>query len=318
MCIHVSFFFVDRLPNITLPSRQKQTSRHGGRCLHPSETGGVSPLRQALRAVGVELDPAATADTVAAGRNRGGGSDLRVRSRTSTGSAFGGTRCMVVSKHGYCPWISGTRNGGRGDHGGDASGDVGGDVGGGGVIDGEGNVDVSIGGLSAACSTAVASSSSSRHILGRDVRETLEVEAHAELVTMLWVESCHRARELRQPSGCEEAFRPQAWPIRTFSEAFTGVSAAPSTPRSPPPPSGKKARKGLGRRGDGGRMGAGGGAAAGAGFAVAVTGFVGAERAGLEQLIERMGAELCKSLKRRVTTHLVCKEVRGRGGARVA
>ena len=41
-----------------------------------------------------------------------------------------------------------------------------------------------------------------------------------------------------------------------------------------------------------------------------VTGFVGAERLGWEMLIERMGAELCKSLKKRGTTHLVCKEVR--------
>lgn len=45
---------------------------------------------------------------------------------------------------------------------------------------------------------------------------------------------------------------------------------------------------------------------------VQVTGFVGAERAGWELLIERMGAELCKSLSKRVTTHLVCKEVRER------
>ncbi len=36
---------------------------------------------------------------------------------------------------------------------------------------------------------------------------------------------------------------------------------------------------------------------------------MGTERAGWEQLIERMGAELCKSLKKRVTTHLVCKQV---------
>ena len=43
-----------------------------------------------------------------------------------------------------------------------------------------------------------------------------------------------------------------------------------------------------------------------------VTGFVGAERLGWEILIERMGGELCKTLKKRVTSHLVCKEVRGR------
>ena len=144
------------------------------------------------------------------------------------------------------------------------------------------------------------------------MRETLEMEARAELVTMLWIESCHRAQELRQPSGCEEAFRPQAWPIRTFSENSTGAPAAPSTPRSPPLPSGKKAR-GEERRGSTGAGAAAAGGPIGRRFAVAVTGFVGAERAGLEQLIERMGAELCKSLKRRVTTHLVCKEVRRRG-----
>lgn len=44
-------------------------------------------------------------------------------------------------------------------------------------------------------------------------------------------------------------------------------------------------------------------------LSVQVTGFVGAERAGWEQLIRHMGAEMCKSLKKRVTTHLVCKEV---------
>lgn len=49
-----------------------------------------------------------------------------------------------------------------------------------------------------------------------------------------------------------------------------------------------------------------------------VTGFVGGERAGWELLIERMGAELCKSLKKRVTTHLVCKEVRERDCANQA
>lgn len=49
--------------------------------------------------------------------------------------------------------------------------------------------------------------------------------------------------------------------------------------------------------------------AASACFLCQVTGFVGDERAGWEELIRRMGAEMCKSLKKRGTTHLVCKEV---------
>lgn len=241
---------------------------------------------------------------------------------------------MIVSKHGCCPWIN-TTSDGRGDHGGSGGDNVDDNV--------NGERDAGISGLSSSFSAAptvsAAAAPSPRHILGRNVRKALKVEARAELVTMLWVESCHRAQELRQPSGCEQAFRPQAWPIRRFSEPSIGA-LEPPTPLSLLPHPAKKeqvfeiaasaavsaspgaaaaaaARKNLGGR-EGEEPGNTGGVAAVGGpvgrrFAVAVTGFVGAERAGLEKMIERMGAELCKSLKKRVTTHLVCKEVRGRG-----
>lgn len=158
--------------------------------------------------------------------------------------------------------------------------------------------------------------SSPLFLMGKEAREILEKEACAEPVTLLWIEVCDRARELRQPGGCEEVFRPQNWPIITFPENF----------EPPPPPVHQQQQPQLApNEGDercapAARLAAGGTTGKGSGsgggprrrlrFAVAVTGFVGSERAGWERLIERMGAQMCKSLKKRVTTHLVCKEVR--------
>lgn len=108
----------------------------------------------------------------------------------------------------------------------------------------------------------------------RELWTTLEVHVGAEVVSLLWLEACQRAREILSPGSCEPVFRPRPWPIRSFDMQAT----------------------------------------AGGAFKVAVTGFVGGERTGWEQLISGgMGAELCKSLRRRFTTHLVCKEVRGLG-----
>ncbi|CAM9122037.1 unnamed protein product [Ectocarpus sp. 8 AP-2014] len=124
------------------------------------------------------------------------------------------------------------------------------------------------------------------------LRALLEAEAGAEAVSTLWVEACHRGSELRRPGLCERAFRPQPWPIRTFSDVSRGSSFSCS-------PGTTTAAAGGGRKNVTARDRP---------PAIAVTGFVGAERAGWELLIQRMGATMCKNLKKRVTTHLVCKE----------
>lgn len=98
----------------------------------------------------------------------------------------------------------------------------------------------------------------------------LKIQARAKVVSLLWLEACRRVAEVRPPESCECVFRPGPWPIRRFDEEH--------------------------KRHD---------------FKVAVTGFAGGERTGWEELITvGMGAVLSKSLKKRFTTHLVCKEVR--------
>lgn len=129
--------------------------------------------------------------------------------------------------------------------------------------------------------------------LSPDVLSILASEVRAEIVTLLWLEACNRAGDYRRPYGCEKVFRPQPWAICPFPE-WRADKVVPTEV--------------------GGRVESRGGITrVGSRFAFAVTGFVGAERAGWEQLIESMGMVMCKSLKKRFTTHLVCKDVRGGG-----
>lgn len=131
---------------------------------------------------------------------------------------------------------------------------------------------------------------------------TLVAEPQVEVVTTLWLEACHRIGEWRSPAGCREVFCPRPWPIRKFPILFFPALRAQEDGRVGDAATFVDAGKGKSR-------GAENAGNPGKAFAVAVTGFVGAERAGWEQLIVVMGAELCKSLRKRVTTHLVCKEV---------
>lgn len=220
---------VFRAPHAVLRS---SSCRHGGRCLGPGDIGRVSRLQQALRSAGVKLETAATDaaaldahDSDKAGGNEdhygggggcggGGGRDesedvggsgpsppmvpcsssSRPSLTTMTGasiisgsgsgsvSAPGGScgTVMVVGKHGHCPWTSLASYG----FGGGGSGGHGCD-----------SEDESEG-----------------------VRVVLETEAKAEVVSLLWMQACHRCGELRRPGSCAQAFRPQPWSIRTFAE----------------------------------------------------------------------------------------------------
>eukprot|EP00903_Cladosiphon_okamuranus_P022785 g20977.t1 len=262
-------------------------ARHGGLCLGPGDTSSASRARQALRAAGIPLaaaqsahdDAGAEDDLVAGGRrtdsttpgSAGAPSPPLVsrspsRSRPSSAEVTGSRKpapsspgvgqrgaVLVVGEHGRCPWAAAS----IAPCGPDGAGSGG----------GEGKA------------------GDERGARKTGARAVLEAESRAEVVSLLWVEACHRGGELRRPGSCEKVFRPQPWPIRAFSEGRSSAAA-------------------VGGRGEGGcsrrRF-----------PAIAVTGFVGAERSGWEMLIERMGAELCKSLKKRVTTHLVCKEAKG-------
>lgn len=135
-------------------------------------------------------------------------------------------------------------------------------------------------------------------MMGEDSWKVLETEARAEVVTLLWLEACHRVSEVRPAAECEAVFRPQPWSIQKFPGIFVPPTGTEDEDR-------QRAQR---RRVVGGGM-PGAAAIGSKAFAVAVTGFVGAERSGWEQLILAMGAEMCKSLRKRVTTHLVCKEV---------
>ncbi|CAM9818033.1 unnamed protein product, partial [Ectocarpus sp. 8 AP-2014] len=267
-------------------------ARHGGRCLDPSASS-PSLLRQSLLSAGVELTSAAAPAAALLAppceeehieANGDGGDNVEdhvvvsssASARSSTATIGGGSgsfpgsgsaegqRCtaaagvLIVGTHGRCPWEALAACGGGG--GGGGGGDSGGD----------GETVAMPGGL----------------------RALLEAEAGAEAVSTLWVEACHRGSELRRPGLCERAFRPQPWPIRTFSDVSCGSSFSCS-------PGTTTAAAGGGRKNVTARDRP---------PAIAVTGFVGAERAGWELLIQRMGATMCKNLKKRVTTHLVCKE----------
>ncbi|CAM9822692.1 unnamed protein product, partial [Ectocarpus sp. 12 AP-2014] len=264
--------------------------RHGGRCLDPSASSPFL-LRRSLLSAGVELaSAAAPAAAPLAPRCEGehveasgdGGCNVEDQvvvpssasawSSTSPISGSGyfpgsgsaeGQRCaatagvLVVGAHGRCPWEAlAAYGGGVGNGGGDS--------------DGDDETVAMPGGL----------------------RALLKTKADAEAVSTLWVEACHRGSELQRPGLCEWAFRPQPWPIRTFSDVSCGSSFSSS-------PGTTMAAAGGGRKNVTARDRP---------PAIAVTGFVGAERAGWELLIQRMGATMCKNLKKRVTTHLVCKQ----------
>lgn len=202
-------------------------TRHGGRCLDPS---GSSPslLRQSLLSAGVELTSAAAPAAaplappcevghVEASGDGGGNVEDHVAvsssasARASTATIGGGSgsfpgsgsaegqRCaaaagvLIVGAHGRCPWEAlAACGGGVGNGGGDSGGD----------------------------DETVA--------MPGGLRALLETEAGAEAVSTLWVEACHRGSELRRPGLCERAFRPQPWPIRTFSDVSCGSSFSSS------------------------------------------------------------------------------------------
>lgn len=199
-------------------------SRHGGLCLGPGDTSSASRARQALRAAGVPLAAAESAhdgadaedDNVGGGRRTGptaaGSGDAssapivsrsssRPPSAETTGSCrprpsspgFGrrGT-VLVVGEHGRCPWATA----------GIAPCDPGG-AGGGGDREGERDDE------GEACN---------------GTRAVLQAEGRAEVVSLLWVEVCHRGGELRPPVSCEKVFRPQPWPIRTFLECRSSAA----------------------------------------------------------------------------------------------
>lgn len=274
----------------------------------------MTDIRRALRSAGVKLTTAARAadtQTCTVGPTLGqreeqdvGGKEGRDKVAPSAFGATGG-RCMVVGKHGSLARC-------RGD-GGDA---VSGCSGGVPVYLREG---VSRDEPSSSSSPPSSSASTSRPLpmLERDVRAALEAEARAETVSLLWIEACHRVGDFGPPSECEQVFRPQRWPIKTFS--------AVSSRRPSPPPHRDRNRRNTATDGSapalalggGGReerdiagRGVGDGGRGCMGLRVTVTGFKGAERSGWEQLILGIGAEMCRNLSRHVTTHVVCKEVR--------
>lgn len=153
-------------------------------------------------------------------------------------------------------------------------------------------------------------SSSLGGLMRQEAWVTLAAEARPDVVTILWVEACHRVGELRPPAGCEKVFCPRPWPIQKFPILFFPASIPEDNAqgnRCAKRMSGmqnERATRKLSEEGGDNRM-----VERGKVFAIAVTGFVGAERTGWEQLILAMGAEMCKSLRKRDTTHLVCKEV---------
>ena len=221
----VSFHLPARgAPSVGDPlSCRPAASRHGGLCLGPGDTENASRVRQALRAAGVPLaapEPVAEAmhGAVAAGGADAPPAPLFSRSSSrpspssveaiggassgsgtapsfSPGGGSGSVRCgavVVVGEHGrsasLASWRDPDADGGWRE-GKDEDDD-----------DGEGET------------------------WDSGARAVLRVEGRAEAVSLLWVEACHRGGELRRPGSCERVFRPQAWPIRTFSESCSSAA----------------------------------------------------------------------------------------------
>lgn len=298
-------------------------------------------MRFALRSLGVVLAAPASSASVAGGvealspMERGDSEPLgsqssdckRQLSRRQLGQPS--ATCMIVGEHGRCPWVT--------------SSSV---VDGGGVHDGQessqdssrtdGLVTPGTGDM-----MNMSHSSASREectSTDGNVWTILRAEACAELVTPLWIKACDDIAEIRRPGGCQVVFCPQPWPITRFPNFLSPMQKTlPSSSSSlKESKSEQNDDKGIsasmmvdcsGREDEqleNAMLGRGTADAftteerrqgrrqpseSKKKFAVAVTGFLGAERAGWELLIERMGATLCKNLRRRVTTHLVCKEV---------
>lgn len=228
----VSFLFVSfHLPARGAPSVgdplscRPAASRHGGLCLGPGDTENASRVRQALRAAGVPLaapEPVAEAmhEAVAAGGADAPPAPLFSRSSSrpspssveaiggassgsgtapsfSPGGGSGSVRCgavVVVGEHGrsasLASWRDPDADGGWREGKDEDEDDD----------DGEGET------------------------WDSGARAVLRVEGRAEAVSLLWVEACHRGGELRRPGSCERVFRPQAWPIRTFSESCSSAA----------------------------------------------------------------------------------------------
>lgn len=255
--------------------------------MDPADTRSTSALRRIIRSGGVELEPSpsSTVAGVSGSDSRSSqGMSIALRNRQQDEVAGGSApssspngvhdqkqRCVVVSKHGQWPTKSAAPAGGN-------------------ETDGHDNGMFCIhsgkeeeedgGGKRTKCGGGDVADEGEKSLPTLPFKYSLRGGAEystisgaaadsVEVVTLLWLEACHRVRDVRVPSSCGSVFRPRPWPIHRLDETTANC------------------------------------------LKIAVTGFVGGERTGWEQMITGgLGAELCKSLRKRVTTHLVCKEVK--------
>ncbi|CAM9375823.1 unnamed protein product, partial [Discosporangium mesarthrocarpum] len=170
-------------------------SRHGGRCLDGSDTASPSDLRNTLSAHAAHVSP-------------GAGNPLPHGSRHLAPPLPQG-QCLVVANHGKSPWHHNWHNTSQPRAAREESAR---DRRGGNLEDHGKGKGVGVEG------TGPGPGAGGQQWLWDLLRE----EAGAELVTDLWVETCHRVGEYLPPGSCSQVFRPLPWPIARPSPLAKG------------------------------------------------------------------------------------------------